>query len=249
MELFFEIHSGLTREGPGCNSSTREAFSKISKMPHATSLLDVGCGPGIQSLELSTLLEKAGGRITATDVNEEYLNALRKKIEDEGATNITCEIANMFDLHYEDDAFDIVWAEGAIFIIGFQEGLTGWRRVLKPGGVMAVTELSWIEGGAPEDVVKFWGSAYPGMKTVEENLDIARGCGFDIEAHFTLPESAWFTDYYIPLERKIDSLKDKYAGNSAAIEQLDEAMIEIDLYKEYSAYYGYEFYILKSNDA
>lgn len=46
--FFFEIHSNLPREGPGDTESTRRALSMMAGLPERPSILDVGCGPGMQ---------------------------------------------------------------------------------------------------------------------------------------------------------------------------------------------------------
>lgn len=142
MNIFSEIHADLPREGPGCNEATREAFSCISNIPRSASILDIGCGPGIHTLELSQLFSGKEGVITATDINEEYLEALRRKITEQKANNVVIEEADMFNSNYDDSSFDIIWAEGAIFIIGFERGLREWKRLLKPNGLIIVSELS-----------------------------------------------------------------------------------------------------------
>ena len=55
MNIFSEIYCGLPREGPGCNEATKKAFSGISNIPTVASVLDLGCGPGLQTIELSQL--------------------------------------------------------------------------------------------------------------------------------------------------------------------------------------------------
>jgi hypothetical protein len=50
--IFWEIHSELPREGPGDNASTGKAFAMLAELPQAPRVLDVACGPGMQTLEL-----------------------------------------------------------------------------------------------------------------------------------------------------------------------------------------------------
>ena len=190
MNIFSEIHCGLPREGPGCNEATKRAFSSISNMPTTTSVLDLGCGPGLQTIELSQLLKVGKSTITALDHNETYLEELALKVSEERIDNIECEKGDMCNLHYADNSFDIIWAEGAIYIIGFKKGLKEWERILKPNGIIAVTELSWIADVIPKEISEFWSLEYSEMKSVEENINTANVCGFHVESHFTLPESA-----------------------------------------------------------
>jgi hypothetical protein len=44
-DIFFEIHQGLPREGPGRNDYTQKAFEILPKMERPR-ILDIGCGPG-----------------------------------------------------------------------------------------------------------------------------------------------------------------------------------------------------------
>ncbi|WP_373463197.1 hypothetical protein [Bacillus sp. SORGH_AS_0510] len=36
----------------------------------------------------------------------------------------------MKSLPYDEGQFDIIWSEGAIFIIGFEKGLREWKKYL-----------------------------------------------------------------------------------------------------------------------
>ena len=147
---------------------------------------------------------------------------------------------------FETGTFDLIWSEGAIYIIGFETGLRLWRPLLKPAGCIAVTELSWITPDPPKEARQFWTENYPGMHTVDENLELALLAGFSIIGHFTLPESAWLDGYYGPLENRVAVLRKKYAGNQEAQQVLDAEQYEIDLYRRFSYAYGYEFYLFRN---
>ena len=83
------------------------------------------------------------------------------------------------------------------------------------------------------------------MKNIEENITILQESGYTYIDSFILPESAWWDDYYIPLESRLANLRNKYKGNPDANAILDEQQREIELYKKYSQYYGYVFYIMQ----
>ena len=70
---------------------------------------------------------------------------------------------------------------------------------MKPNGVIAVTELSWIADDIPKEISEFWSLEYSEMQSVKENINTANVCGYHVESHFTLPESAWFALH--PLDR------------------------------------------------
>ena len=53
MKYFYELFEALPRGGPGDNKSTRKAFNTIPKQPGRPLILDIGCGPGAQTIELA----------------------------------------------------------------------------------------------------------------------------------------------------------------------------------------------------
>ena len=148
MDLFFEIHSGLPREGPGSNASTRRAFALMTALPAQAAILDVGCGPGMQTLELASLTD---GKVTAVDTHQPYLDELCRQARDRGLSHrIETINRSMQELGLEDASFDAIWSEGAIYVMGFENGLRAWRRLHKPGGYIAVSELAWLKPEPPE---------------------------------------------------------------------------------------------------
>lgn len=242
-ELFFEIHRGIPRQGPGNRASTQKAFFMLTDLPKAPNILDVGCGPGMQTLDLIRL---TAGKIIAVDTHQPFLGALHHRVVQQGlADRITVIRSDMFDLGLAENTVDLIWAEGAIYIIGFEQGLQSWLPLLKKDGYLAVSELTWTEPDAPAAVKTFWKEAYPAMQDVETNLKIIQRTGYRHIGHFTLPESAWWQDYYGPLEKRLARLRRIYRANADATGVLDMTQREIDLYRSYSDYYGYVFYLMQ----
>ena len=243
MDIFFELHRDIPREGPGDNASTRRAWSLLTDLPDRPRLLDIACGPGMQTLELARI---SRADITALDTHQPFLDELSRRAAREGlAGRITILNQSMFELDFEPGSFDVLWSEGAIYIIGFEQGLQAWKPLLKPGGCLAVTELSWVKADPPAEPKAFWQANYPAMKMLEENLAILRRAGYRELDHFILPESAWWENYYTPLEQRIALLRKKYQQDAQASQTLDETQREIDLFRKYSAWYGYVFYIMQ----
>jgi ubiquinone/menaquinone biosynthesis C-methylase UbiE len=206
-------------------------------------ILDVGCGPGTQTMDVASV---SRGCIVAMDIHQPYLDELRHRIVTAGAPNrVRLLRASMFDIPFGDDVLDVIWAEGSIYIIGFERGLAVWRRFLKSGGHVAATHLSWLMPEVPREPREFWAQHYPAMATVTENLEIARRCGFEVVDHFTLPESAWWTDYYDPMEKRLARLEEQHGRDRDAIALLESTQEQIDLYRRFADCYGYVFYILR----
>jgi len=243
VNVFFEVHSGLPREGPGDNESTKKAYLMLHSLPEKPRILDVGCGPGMQTMELAKL---SNGRVDAVDNYQPYLEDLKKKAEKEGVSDrIKIVNGNMSALLYPNNSFDLVWSEGAIYIIGFEKGLREWKKLLKPKGYIGVSELSWLKPDPPEEVRDFFREGYPQIKTIDENLGIARKSGYAIVGYFAISEKSWWTDYYTPIEAKIAGMKTKYKDDKEAMQILAVEELEIEMFRKYSDYYGYVFYLMQ----
>ncbi len=238
-QIFLELHSGNPREGPGGSEFTERAFRLLPPMPPEPDVLDIGCGPGMQTLDLARL---TGGEITAVDNQPQYLEqlratALRSGLED----RIRPVPGDMAKLEFPQKGFDLIWAEACIYNVGFDKGLELWRPLLKDHGCLVVSEAVWLKSGAPQEVRDFWAEGYPGIRDNEANLAAIRRAGFRPLGHFPLPESAWW-DYYKPLMAKLPAMKRKYRHVPEAVEMFASEEREIDLYRRYSEYYGYAFY-------
>ena len=118
-----------------------------------------------------------------------------------------------------------------------------WKRLLKPGGYIAVSELVWLCADPPSEVAEFFRGEYPAMTDVETNLETVRRCGYEPRGHFTLPEAGWWDDYYRPLKAKLPTLYKKYAGDEDALQVIESTAREIDMRHRFRDYYGYEFFI------
>ncbi len=245
-EIFWQVHRDLPREAPGSDASTLRALSMLPDLPASPRILDIACGPGAQTVALA---RATNGDVTAIDTHQPFLDDLARRAAQAGvADRVHPRQASMFDLDFG-QPFDLLWSEGAIYIIGFERGLREWRRLLKPGGLIAVTEISWLKPNPPEAAHRFWSEAYPNMATVEENLARLSAVGYRSLGHFTLPESDWWDNYYHPMAARIEMLRQAYSDNPEALSVLDLEYAEIELYRQFSAWYGYVFYLGQASEA
>jgi ubiquinone/menaquinone biosynthesis C-methylase UbiE len=163
-EVFLDVQRGLPRQGPGSDESTLEALSLCSGLPERPAILDVGCGPGMQTVALA---KAVNGRVTAVDINQEYLCELNERAKAAGVDErIEILSGDMNDLPVAPASFDVIWSEGAAYIMGFRNALAAWRRFLRPGGYVAMTELVWLRPDQPAAAAEFFGNEYPAMTDV-----------------------------------------------------------------------------------
>jgi len=243
MDIFFEIHKELPREGPGDTESTLKALSFVPEIREDGRILDIACGPGMQTMDLA---RNTKGTIEALDTHRPFLEVLEEKIREAGyGDRIKTRNHSMFHLDYGEASFDLIWSEGAIYIIGFEKGLKAWKKFLKPGGHMVVSELSWLKKKISKSPQAFWGKHYPGISTISKNMKIIEDSGYVPLAHFILPKEAWWKFYYRPLIRRIEKLRVEHQGDGKWERSLDEELEEVELFKNYSSEYGYVFYVMR----
>lgn len=148
-------------------------------------------------------------------------------------------------LGQEKRTFDLIWAEGSLYIMGFSKGLAACYDLLAPNGLLAVSELCWLRPNPPTECQEFFHNEYPAMVDIETNLTTIKSCGYEVLGHFTLPESSWWVSYYHPLENRLQSLRKKYTSDPKKINVIESVQMEIEIYRKYSSYYGYEFYLMQ----
>lgn len=241
--LICEYFSNVERQGPGSPGVTIKALSFIDNLPEKSCIADLGCGTGGQTMVLA---QQTQGQITGIDLFPGFIslfnrNALRLNLQD----RVKGVVGSMDDPPFRDEELDLIWSEGAIYNIGFERGLNEWRKFIKPGGYIAVSEVSWFTDERPKEINDFWMNAYPEIDTIPNKVGKMQQAGYVPVATFTLPENAWIEHFYKPqIVAQEDFLK-KHAGNRMAEEFIACERHEMQLYYKYKAYYGYVFYIGK----
>jgi len=200
-DVFWKLHEGLPKQGPGSDASTLRALALAGELPSAPRILDLGCGTGRQSL---TLARATGGHVTAVDVWAPSLAVLRERAARAGlGAQIETVQQSMGALDLRGRIFDLVWCESAVYTIGFDAALRAWRPLLVPGGALAVSELAWLRADPPERARRFWAGGYPAMRAHEANLRALADSGYLLADSFTLPDTDWEDGYYAELARRI----------------------------------------------
>lgn len=242
-EAFYRLHRDNPREGPGSDDSTREAIRRVRpRLPAKPVVLDIGCGPGRQTVVLTQELDVP---VTAVDTHEPFLAQLRQSAAAAGlAERITIRRQSMAELEDAPASVDLIWCEGAIFIVGFGEGLRMWRPLLRAGGILAATELTWLMDDPPGEIAEYFRAAYPPMTTIEGNTATARAAGYEVFDHFVLPSRVWWDEYLTPLDERAAALRPEAKNDPALAAVLDEQAIESDMVRRFGDTFGYVFYLM-----
>jgi len=217
-DLAFEINKDHFRKK--LNKYTREAFEMLPDL-EKPQILDIGCGSGVPTIELAKL---SGGEITGIDNDQSLLDELNRKIKEEGFTDRMKTVkCSLFEIDFPCESFDIIWAEGLQFI-GFEKRLNMWKQLLKQKGFLVV---------------------HDDIKNISDKLETIPSCGYKLINHFSLPENAWWKEYYYPLEIRLNELRIKYENDPEALKIFKKYQNEIDMVKKNPKDTGSVFYIMQ----
>ncbi len=122
----------------------------LASMPQpAADVLDVATGTGDVAFRLHELLPEA--RITGIDLSQGMLDVARRKLAnlpEPSRKALSFEKADCLELPFADASFSLITvAYGVRNFSHLLQGLREMRRVLRPGGVLCIIELSEPEGG------------------------------------------------------------------------------------------------------
>ena len=244
LRLLIDLHRDGDRQGPGGDAETRLAIA-LSGLQGARALrvADIGCGSGASTLVLAQALDAA---ITAVDLFPEFLERLAARVRRAGlADQITPHAGSMDALPFAEDSLDAIWSEGAIYLMGFEAGISAWRRFLKPGGVLAVSELTWLTAARPAELQAHWAAEYPEVGRASAKIATLERCGYTPIGYFILPPHCWLDNYYRPLQRRFASFLDAHGQSDAATAVVAAEEREIALYETYADYVSYGYYVAR----
>ncbi len=240
-EIFFEVFDELPRQGPGNRTSAARALELCADLHEAPAILDVGCGVGAQTLHLAELTM---GSIIAFDKHTPSIRRLQATIAERGLSQrIKAVVGDMAAPEQPLGSFDLIWSEGALYSIGLRKALEVYHGLLRSDGYLAFTDAVWRKADPPAAVRASFDLDYPTMGTVEDVLKALSDCGFELVGHFTLPDEAWWEDFYTPMEAHIANLRVKYANDAEAMVILDQLAEEPEMHRRYADYYAYEFFV------
>jgi cyclopropane fatty-acyl-phospholipid synthase-like methyltransferase len=246
LDLIVDLHKNSERQGPGSKEETLRALDIINlSEDEEVKIADIGCGSGGQTI---TLALHTNSHITAVDLFPDFLDELEQKVAASGLEGKIQTLEQSMDkLPFEEEAFDIIWSEGAIYNIGFENGVKQWKSYLKKGGHLAVSEITWITNSRPKEIEDFWKSEYPEIDVASNKIKILEDNGYTLAGYFYLDQNSWIENYYKPLEERCTAFleRNKYADTAKAI--VEEHRREMELYQSFKDYYSYGFYIARKN--
>ena len=244
-QLLIDLHKQGRRQGPGGNAETEQALH-LARVDRTAPLkvADIGCGTGASTLVLARRLN---ARITAVDLLQDFLGVLEERAERIGvADRISTLACSMDNLPFDDEGLDVIWSEGAIYHIGFEKGVAAWRRYLKPGGLLVVSEITWITDSRPAELQNYWDGEYPEINVASAKIRVLEKHGYSPIGYFVLPEHCWLDNYYRPMQARFEDFLDRNGNSEAARAVVAAEQQEIELYETHKAHFSYGVYVARN---
>jgi SAM-dependent methyltransferase len=239
--LICEYFSSIERQGPGSPEATLRALKFAGNTGENALIADIGCGTGAPTFVLA---QQALGHVTGIDLFPAFINRFNSNAAAMNLQNrVKGVVGSMENLPFGNEELDMIWSEGAIYNIGFERGLNEWRKFLKKGGCIAVTDASWFTVNRPAEIDAFWNDAYPGIGTIAQNVAFMQDAGYVPEAVFILPENCWTDHFYALQVNAQEVFLKKYSDNKTALDMVAYQRYEAQMYNRFKKYYGYVFYI------
>ncbi|UZP65944.1 MerR family transcriptional regulator [Desulfovibrio mangrovi] len=248
MKALYDAFTGLPRLAPGGDEYTLKALDMVPDLPECPRIIDIGCGQGAQTLAIAKARDC---RITAVDNHQPFLDMLTDAARTQGvAERIDTVCSDMADLPeaLRKGGYDLVWSEGAAYIMGFDAALEYWKQCLAPNGHMVLSEICWYKRGTPpQELADFWATGYPAMMHADDFTGVCEKAGYSVLGSFTLPPSSWWDELYGPLEKRFPLLKAQYADDEEGLACILSTIEEVELHRKYPDWYGYKFVVLRRN--
>ena len=184
---FWEKHRDVIRQ---MFAPVTQALVDDARIGGGYAVLDIATGPGEPALNLARAVGPTG-KVTATDLSEAMLAALRSNATAEGMTNVETRRCDAQQLPFADAEFDAVVCQfGLMFVPDKALAAREAHRVLKPGGLFLFNVWDAIEYNDLPRVAR---------KVVTGFFEDNPPDFYDVPFSFCDPDCEfWWRDYWVP---------------------------------------------------
>jgi SAM-dependent methyltransferase len=233
-EAFFTLHADLPREGPGETADVAWAAEVAGTRADAR-ILDAACGPGG---DIGALLRAAPeGHVTAIDQHAPFIEQAKARWGQNRRVSL-----RVGDMMAPSGSFDLIWCAGAVYFVGLEQALAGWRDVLTPGGAIAFSEPVYLTDTPSDGARAFWGDEGIEVGTEAEIRARVAATGFQTVDTRVLSDVAW-EGYFRPIEDRIARLRP--GADAGLVRALEQGLEEIAGWRAHRGETGYLLLVVR----
>ena len=212
------------------STGTLEKIGGHCGLSDSSIVVDVNCGKGGAAL---TLADKFHCIVTGVEARVEFAEEARRRTVFENLEHFVNFIdAEPDHLPFDDLYFDLALKVGQTAPRTSRETVAELRRIVRPGGWIALSEVVWKSGPpAPGQAAGEWPSEFAPnlMIGMEERITEFREAGFAVDLAELEPDSSW-ERYYAPQAKAILENRREYGEPSEAQSTLDQWQKELHFY-------------------
>lgn len=242
-QAIFDFFEKMPRQGPGSEKLTKKLLQKFRYLlPSNPIAADMGCGNGAATL----ILAEQGISITGVDIHQPFLDDMMQKAKDKGLERLVKKHqSSMIETNFANNSLDLIWSEGAVFTVGFENALKAFFPILKSGGLLGVSDCFYFQKNTPKEVEKQWQEWDATIKTVAESLEISEKLGYRFIHSEKLTPENWEESFYQPMEKLIASIETDKSSPPDLLEMAKRQRYEMNFFRKNNGFYGYVFHILQ----
>jgi ubiquinone/menaquinone biosynthesis C-methylase UbiE len=166
----------------------RKIVGSLAPLESGSTIVDLGTGPGILSIELHKLLPQA--KIIGIDLSSDMLEIARRNADEVGMSNFETRLGKAEEIPVEPNSVNVVVTQSSFHEWEDQrKGLSEIFRILKPGGSLILKDYnrSWLSGwrrGLFKFLLAMVGESYEDHVemfrfTFDQVADLLKEAGFD----------------------------------------------------------------------
>lgn len=145
-EVYTKLAPGYDLWAKLTESHARERCLGIASIRNGESVLEVAVGTGLAFAQI--LKANPDGRNEGIDLTGEMVRRAEQKAQQTGARNYRLSVGDAYDLPFSDATFDVLVNNYMFDLLperDFEHVLEGFFRVLKPGGRLAMVNMTRSE--------------------------------------------------------------------------------------------------------
>lgn len=242
-QYFLQAFEGMERLSPGSEGTTLYATKTITRNEELN-ILEIGGGVGTSALLLAKAFPKA--RIISIDNNKDYIRQLNQKASQVGlAKQVQGMVMSVKKMEFPAGQFDVIFAEGSVYLTGMERALKEWKKFLKPDGQIILNDLCWLKPHVSKEVLSYWQEQYPQMDSVRNHMELMKKSGYEVRGTIVQQRADWVEHYYKPIQDNLTRIAKEHGTKKDAKEVLAHFEKEMDMYFRFASCYSYVYFVLK----